>query len=119
MISDHRPVGFEFEFLINQTPKDTTIKDTTNSISKEGKVLNYSIYPNPTKSLLNIKIQGKQGVTKVEIRDVLGKIIVQKNTSENTTDIEWNFDLPFSGTYFVQFWENTNLLKTEKVIRTE
>ena len=119
MISDHRPVGFKFEFLMNQTPKDTTIKDTTNSISKEGKVLNYSIYPNPTKSLLNIKIQGKQGVTKVEIRDVLGKIIVQKNTSENTTDIEWNFDLPFSGTYFVQFWENTNLLKTEKVIRTE
>lgn len=119
MISDHRPVGFKFEFLMNQTPKDTTIKDTTNSISVEFKVLIYSIYPNPTKSLLNIKLQGKQGVTKVEIRDVLGKIIVQKNTSENTTDIEWNFDLLFSGTYFVQFWENDNLLKTEKVIRTE
>ena len=58
-------------------------------------------------------------MTKVEIRDVLGRIIVQKNTSENRTDIELNFDLLFSGTYFVQFWENDNLLKTEKVIRTE
>jgi len=119
MISDHRPVGFKFEFLMKENPKDTTIEDTTNSLNWLSNELNYRIYPNPTPSSITIQTKDNQLFTRIVIQDMSGKTAERIIEIENSEASEWQIDLPNSGTYLVQFWNRNTLLRTEKVIRLE
>lgn len=73
---------------------------------------NFSFYPNPVKNILNLSYQ--QGITKIEIVNLLGQNVVAKSINSNQTQIDMsNLAL---GTYLVKITSN-NQVKTIKVIK--
>jgi hypothetical protein len=68
----------------------------------------WSIYPNPTKNILNIE----GNIVKVEIRNLLGKVI-ETNSSEKFLI---NLSKVLSGTYFVKVWFEDGGLDIKKLI---
>lgn len=77
---------------------------------------NVNIYPNPTNGLITINIGNiDQGI--IEVKDVLGRSIVQVpfNSNQLTVDLS---DFQARGTYFVEFKdENGNLMTVKRVVK--
>ena len=82
----------------------TVVAEGTLSINDFEKV-DFSIYPNPSKSKLNISLAHDSNDTKVEVFDVLGKRIYVKALTEMKSAINassWN-----SGVYLVKITNDT------------
>ena len=71
----------------------------------------FSIYPNPTNSIVNIKSDNK--FNEVEIYDVLGQKVLSSKISENQ---EIDMSLLQSGTYLLKL-KNEEVIKTTKIIK--
>ncbi|PTM06502.1 MAG: hypothetical protein DA407_11750 [Bacteroidetes bacterium] len=87
------------ESIVATLEVDNILAATTLSIN-ENKKVDFSIYPNPSKSKLNINLAQNNNATKVEVFDILGKrIYLQSLTSINSTinASSWN-----SGVYLVK-----------------
>jgi hypothetical protein len=74
--------------------------------------LNYiSIYPNPTKNLLNIKTKSEIEITSIGIYDVLGQVVLVVSNAESTKTIDVS-DLQL-GTYFIKVQSNKGISSTK------
>ena len=77
----------------------TVVAEGTLSI-KEVSMVDFSIYPNPSKSKLNISLVQNNNATKVEVFDILGKRIYSQSLSSMNSSINvlrWN-----TGVYLVK-----------------
>ncbi len=74
---------------------------------------NTSVYPNPTKDLLNIEIPNAVGTSKLKLYDVQGRFVME--TITNTTFEIMNIENLQSGVYLLSI-ENENNKTVKKVI---
>ena len=80
-------------------------------ISIEEEISGLNIYPNPTNGILNIELE-HNGTYFVQVNDILGKVITERNISSNTTI---NLQGLEKGVYFVTI-SNDEKTNTTKVI---
>ncbi len=75
-----------------------------------------SIYPNPTKGMLNVSVlKEMQGVTSVEVYDAIGKLVLKENITNQTSIL--NVSNIEEGMYMIRVINNGKLLKTEKLVK--
>lgn len=85
-----------------------------NLLKKKNNEFPLKVYPNPTTSQLTIETGGLNSARQLEITDVLGKLLLQKQLLNNTETISVaNFQ---SGIYFVKVKNQTGQ-KTVKIIK--
>ncbi len=72
------------------------------------------IYPNPFTEKITIE-NLDLNFTKIQLVDANGKLIKSKKI--NTSQVEWNLNHLPKGIYFIQFFSNSKILKTQKVIK--
>lgn len=73
----------------------------------------FSVYPNPTKSVWNLK--SSVNVEKVTVYNTLGKVVLEQTIGTNQAAIS-SEGLP-KGVYFAQLENNANSVKTIKLIK--
>ena len=71
------------------------------------------VYPNPFTNSLTIQINDNAFNGEFSLYDMLGKLLIQKKITQNTSVIDVNV-LP--GMYFYRFVTDTGILKTGKLI---
>ena len=80
--------------------------DCSTTNINETEINNFKIYPNPVNNTLNIKTDKK--IKRIEIYDVIGKIVLSENNPENSIDVE---QLE-SGLYSISIiFENNRIVK--------
>ena len=96
-----------------QSCSDITITDDNSSIT-ENAADYVSVYPNPANSIINFKVTSANMI-KLEIVDVVGKVIVSKRITSEVTSIDVKqFN---SGAYFYKILgDDGNILLTNKII---
>jgi len=78
--------------------------------------ISYSIYPNPTKGILNLTIDANSANIEIQISDAKGEIIsIEKVLVNRNFSKEINLSSYAKGVYFVKII-NDNFVKVEKVI---
>src|SRR5690554_2395165 len=73
--------------------------------------LDFTVYPNPTNSIVNFEVMNPSTSTSFEIRDLNGRV-VKHITDQVQTDVS---DLQ-SGIYLVNRLENKQIIKTKKLV---
>ncbi len=87
----------------------------TSGINEISSGLHVSVYPNPGAAVLNIFIEHTSEVTSLSICDALGKIILEKNVTNNTTQIDiQNLN---AGIYYLNILNNTTIVGSKKIIK--
>ncbi len=85
----------------------------TSVSSTEKEKLNFSIYPNPTKDILNISFDKEDNVSySVTVTDVLGNQIIIENEFESI-----NVSLLASGVYFITICKNNQGVAMQKFVK--
>jgi len=80
------------------------------------KDLNYSIYPNPTSSNLNIDLENKNNrLIKIEILNAIGQVIMTETSESNR--FTFNIQHYPAGIYFIKLIEQNRVLALEKIIK--
>lgn len=79
---------------------DTFLVDTTSINEIENKELIVEIYPNPTTEKLTI--QSSESIHSVQVSNLLGEIILNKNYVSGENEFEINTDVIPSGIYFIR-----------------
>lgn len=107
-ITGNPPNGIVYKFTYN--PNAIGINENDNIIA------NVSLFPNPTSSLINIKVNGSKLINaELNIVDVFGRNIKTiKNIDKN--EISLNCEEYADGVYFYQLSENNQGLSTGKFI---
>ena len=81
---------------------------------KENALANFSVYPNPTKGLLNIHLNGNlDGKTTLTLFDIQGRNILTKQASSDSETL--NIDNLQNGVYLLSI-ENGNQKATKKIV---
>jgi len=70
------------------------------------------VYPNPTTGFVTIQLAQNESIRKIEIIDMLGKIVVSQNSSSNTIDLE----TLHSGIYFIKAFADEKVF-LKKIIK--
>jgi len=101
----------EYEKEVRINIEDTEVATPQAIISND-----ISVYPNPACQNITVNIKGNSGI-KLQIVDFSGKNVAQTiNTGEvNTIDISHLME----GMYFLQIFENGNVIYTQKIIKQE
>lgn len=73
---------------------------------------NIKIYPNPTTGFVTIQLEHNETIHKIEIIDMLGKIVYSQNSSSNTIDL----CTLHSGSYFIKTFANEKVF-LKKIIK--
>jgi hypothetical protein len=83
----------------------------------DGNSLNYSIYPNPTKGIITVNINGINSNLELQITNLQGEIIRTENLTNNKQSYSADIDLSAyaKGVYFVKFINN-KFVKVEKIV---
>jgi hypothetical protein len=74
----------------------------------------FEVYPNPTSGIININLDDVHGVSVVRVFSVDGRLLLERNTSSATLQIDMTAFA--SGTYMIQV-QNENGTATKQVIR--
>lgn len=92
-------------------------EDSTLTVIDVDVNLNISTYPNPVKSILNLKIQGNQNNNlSYTLSNLLGQVIMSDNIINNTAKI--NIEHLEMATYLLQVANySNNSIKTFKIIK--
>lgn len=96
--------NFSLNFC-NVTPSSLTVADN--------QLANISVYPNPSKGILNVSLPTNSGKTTLHLNDIQGRRILTKETS-NTNEV-LNIDNFSDGVYILTI-ENGALKTTKKII---
>ena len=85
--------------------------DPSVSVADNDKLINVSVYPNPSSGVLNYELNGLNQGVQLTITDFLGRQIIKEDAqSYGTVELT-------KGLYFVEFRDNNNsLIATEKVL---
>lgn len=96
-----------------QQPYEISI---TTGINKTNFNLELFVYPNPTTSILKLKV-GNQPFENLSFQlfDIQGKLIENNKLMKNTTTI--NLEALPKSTYFLNVTDNNKLIKTFKIIK--
>jgi hypothetical protein len=85
------------------------------------KNITVSLYPNPVKDLLNIRIENRRSdLLKIEIADIQGRVVYKKNTlvDQNTAELVVDMKLLKPQVYILKVTNsNGEIITTEKVIK--
>ncbi len=108
IIPNKADIFFDFNAPIQTNTATTTIVNTLGE--NENILLDFSVYPIPTKNILNVK--SKTEITKIEIFNKLGQLILQ-NTTENKIDIS-NLS---QGIYFVKVKDVNGNFGVRKIVK--
>lgn len=107
------PVGlFKVTLIINNdgctstTTKDVLINTLGINSINGGKL---QVYPNPTSGNINIDIENVSGVNKLQIVDMLGKVVATQTTNSATTSYGFDLAAQSAGIYFVQVYTNSGV----------
>lgn len=94
---------------------DRTLSGSTASINEsQNKTINYMLYPNPAKNVLNIELDNLLNDNKtVTIANILGEVVLSETSSGNKFSI--NTSNLISGVYFVTI-SNKGIQSTQKII---
>ena len=90
------------------------VDDHETSIDEDLEDIGIFIYPNPSKGVVNIKLEGKVG-TEVEILDVLGSVVYELKELNNGKNIISLSNSP-NGVYLVKIKLSNNLLYVKKIL---
>ena len=76
--------------------------------------LNFSLFPNPSSNQLQFKYDGyNQQFVNIEIVDICGKIVINKNHHSNVIDVsQLN-----AGLYFITISENGKQIAKQKFVK--
>ncbi|TPD72035.1 S8 family serine peptidase [Flavobacterium microcysteis] len=96
--------NFSLSFC-NVTPSSLSVADN--------QLANISVYPNPSKGILNVSLPANTGKTTLHLNDIQGRRILTKETS-NTNEV-LNIDNFSDGVYILTI-ENGALKTTKKII---
>lgn len=78
--------------------------------------LQFTVYPNPTADIINLKIENvDQGILFYQLYSLSGQLLSNDKLTENTTSIPMK-NLPY-GTYFLKVLSNEKTIKTFKIIK--
>jgi uncharacterized repeat protein (TIGR01451 family) len=108
VIPNKADIFFDFNAPIETNTATTTIVNVLSV--NENTLLDFSVYPIPTKNILNVK--SKTEIVKIEIYSKLGQLIL-KNTMENRTDIS-NLT---QGLYFVKVEDVNGNFGVKKIVK--
>lgn len=86
------------------------------TIKKETKI---NIYPNPATDYLNVAIASNEDNKKIEIIDLLGKVVYSNIITEESTKLRVNTTDYLPGVYFVTISSNNQSIKTSKFVITK
>jgi hypothetical protein len=87
---------------------------TTLGVNETTINLELSIYPNPTKDLLTLKVEKIENLH-YQLIDMQGKLIESKTVRSNSSNI--SLENQPTATYFLKVTKNNHLIKTFKVIK--
>ncbi|HLV42587.1 MAG TPA: T9SS type A sorting domain-containing protein [Brumimicrobium sp.] len=81
------------------------------TLTKEVVDLDFTIYPNPSRSVVNFEVMNPGLQTQFEIRDLNGRLVKQvfDQTQADVSDLQ-------SGIYLVNRLENKQIIKTKKLV---
>jgi len=96
--------SFSLNFC-NVTPSSLTVADS--------QLANISVYPNPSKGILNVNLPANSGNTTLYLNDIQGRRILTKETSNSNEVL--NIDNFSDGVYILTI-QNGNLKTTKKII---
>jgi polyhydroxybutyrate depolymerase len=85
----------------------------TNVADVEKQNLAISMYPNPARTILNIRFNNETSLASITITDVLGKVVLSETSETNTINIE-NLQ---AGIYFLIVKNKTNQVTNVKFIK--
>ncbi len=74
-----------------------------------------SIYPNPSKGIINLHSEYLVGDTRVDIYNALGTLILTEMINENNTTL--NLSTQASGIYFVKVMQNNKQIHISKIVK--
>ena len=108
IIQNKADIFFDFNEAIETNTATTTI---VNALAvNENTLLDFSVYPTPTESILNVKLKTK--IVKIEIYSKLGQLIL-KNETKNNIDIS-NLT---NGLYFVKVEDINGNFGVKKIMK--
>ncbi|MFD2891313.1 T9SS type A sorting domain-containing protein [Flavobacterium chuncheonense] len=107
--SNSASIYFDYNFPII-TNNYTTVVQNTLGLQENNFISDITIYPNPVKNILQFKTEKK--ITKVEIYDVLGRIISSNWVTENKIDLR---ELR-TGNYILKLYTEKEMLNV-KIIK--
>lgn len=99
------------------TTKCYYVDGLTVGVSEEvNSEVNFELYPNPVSNVLNIKLtSAEQNATRIEVVNVLGKIISINKLEKSLTSIDVSsID---NGVYIVNVYKNNERVSTKKIIK--
>lgn len=99
--------------LVFFTKTDNGVGITENYTNK----INFSVYPNPTSNSITVKlpVRKKYGVYKIELSNMFGEVC--KEISSVNTKAEIDLSQFQSGIYFLQVFEEGNLVAVQKIVK--
>ena len=105
------PLIAESEFRLDRCRSDLFKTLNTEELSGMDEV---KVFPNPTNGAL-ISIEGLQGVDKVELHDIMGRVLVIKEV-EGRRQLSFDLTNLTSGAYLLKLAYEDGRIRTEKVI---
>ena len=105
------------QFMINFI-KDETTEVLDNCAPLNVNILEssiFSIFPNPTKGILNIKFENTEKEIQITVFDILGDKIISKSNFDNKNELKMDLSHVSKGIYFVKV-QNKNEFEIQKIV---
>jgi len=75
------------------------------------------VYPNPTIGTINIDIENVNSVNKLQVVDMLGKVVATQTTNLATSSYSFDLAAQSAGIYFVQVYTNNGVYSKKITLR--
>jgi uncharacterized repeat protein (TIGR01451 family) len=109
VITNSANIYFDYNYPITTNTTSTTVVSLANSTYNLDSI--FTVYPNPTRTVLNIKMADNETLKKVEISNPIGQTILSWNAT-STIDVS----KLQSGTYFITVFSEKGK-STQKIIK--
>ncbi|MDA9262206.1 T9SS type A sorting domain-containing protein [bacterium] len=85
-------------------------------IEEVQKETSIKIFPNPATDFVNVAIASNEVNKKIEIIDLLGKVVYSNSVAEDNTKLRVNTSNFLPGVYFVSITSNNKSIRTSKIV---